>query len=322
MSLTDFLKRIDDEVTTVNSSDFEIEIYDTEKVPSFDDSYITYDNLDDKVKRCKRLESCVLYVDIRGSANLNASKRAWTLARVYSSFVRSMIAAARYYGGHVRNIIGDRVMVIFDKENCFTNAVNTAVLMNTIAHHIISKRVSGFDFKCGIGIDYGQMLVTKAGAIRRGEEREFYRSLVWLGRPANVASRLTDIANKTTYSTTTTPIVMEGHKYSWSDDWTWYEWSHDYFLDQLEVVYSSHQLKHKDSTFRSFFKSSRDSTTSFSYRPILMTDEVYQGYKRNNPNADAIKKGWWVKQYPGIPEYKGDIYGSSLSTRQKPESAV
>lgn len=311
MSLTDFLKQIDSEVSTVNSSDFDIEIYDTDKVPHFDDSYITYDNLDNKIKRCKRLESCVLYVDIRGSANLNASKRAWTLARVYSSFVRSMIAAARYYGGHVRNIIGDRVMVIFDKENCFTNVVNTAVLMNTIAHHIISKRVSGFDFKCGIGIDYGQMLVTKAGAIRRGEEREFYRSLVWLGRPANVASRLTDIANKTTYEFTRTPTIMEGHKYSWSDDWTWYEWSYDYFLDQLEVTYSP-QLKHKDPTFLSFFKSAKHDSKVHSYKPILMTDEVYQGYKRNNPDDNGIRKGWWVKQSPNISEYNGTIYGGSV----------
>jgi class 3 adenylate cyclase len=75
---------------------------------------ITYENLDDKVKRCKCFESCVLYVDIRNSASISASKRIWTLACIYSSFVRSMIAATRYYGGHVHNIIGDRVMVVFD----------------------------------------------------------------------------------------------------------------------------------------------------------------------------------------------------------------
>ena len=29
-----------------------------------------------------------------------------------------------YFGGKVRSIIGDRLMVIFDKQNCFTSAVN------------------------------------------------------------------------------------------------------------------------------------------------------------------------------------------------------
>jgi hypothetical protein len=39
MALKDFLRRIDGEVSTINSSDFEIEIYDKGTVPSFDDAY-------------------------------------------------------------------------------------------------------------------------------------------------------------------------------------------------------------------------------------------------------------------------------------------
>lgn len=307
MALKDFLAEIKDEVKTVNSSDFEIKIHETNFVPRFDDSLITYDNLDDRVKHCKRLESCVLYVDIRSSASLSASKKPHTLARIYSSFVRSMIAAARYRGGHVRNIIGDRVMVIFDKEDCFTDAVETAVLMNTIAHHVIAKQVGGFDFKCGIGIDYGTMLVTKAGAVRRGSEREFYRSLVWLGRPANIASRLTDIANKTMFEET--PKIREGYHYPNIDEWSWLEYSYEGFIDHLEVTYSP-MLKHKDEYFKAFHKSSDYSWKSFS--PILMTNDVYQGYKRENPDADSIENGWWKKQYPNITEYSGDVYGGGV----------
>lgn len=251
MALKDFLARIDDEVATVNASDFNIEIYDTEVVPSFDDSYITFENLDNKIKRCKRLKSCALYVDIRNSASISASKKAWTLARIYSSFVRSMIAAASYYGGHVRNIIGDRVMVVFDAENCFTNAVKTAVLMNTIAHYIIKKHVNAIDFKCGIGIDYGTMLVTKAGAIKRNDQTEFYRALVWLGRPANIASRLTDVANKTI--TKFYPTIHEAHNYPHLSKLQWYEFPESTFIDRLEKTYSRN-IRHQSEYFYSFFK--------------------------------------------------------------------
>lgn len=208
MSLKDFFEDINDEVSAVNSAEFEVDVVETKYVPSFSDPNITYDNLDTKTKKCKRLESCVLYVDIRGSAKISAEKQPKTLAKLYSSFVRSMIACARYYGGHVRNIIGDRVMVVFDSDDCFKNSVNTAILMNTVCKYILNKHIKAVDFSAGIGIDHGKMLVTKAGAIRQGSEKEFYRSLVWLGSPANVASRLTDAANKK--ETYTVPGVSEG----------------------------------------------------------------------------------------------------------------
>lgn len=156
MSLVDFLRELDEEVQAVNSSDFEVEIIETNFVPSFSDTNITYDNLDTQKKKCKRLESCVLYVDIRGSAKISAERKPKTLAKIYSSFVRTMLACARYYGGHVRNIIGDRVMVVFDKQDCFTKAVDTAILMNSVCKHILNNRIKSFEFSAGIGIDYGK----------------------------------------------------------------------------------------------------------------------------------------------------------------------
>jgi hypothetical protein len=48
----------------------------------------------------------------------------------------------------------------------------------------------------GIGIDYRRMLATKTGIRHHSSAQQCYRSLVWLGRPANVASKLTDNANK------------------------------------------------------------------------------------------------------------------------------
>lgn len=308
MALEDFLKEIDDEVSIVNSSDFEVEIIETNFVPSFSDPNITYDNLDTQKTKCKRLESCVLYVDIRGSARISAERKPKTLAKIYSSFVRSMISCARYYGGHVRNIVGDRVMVVFDKEGCYTNAVNTAILMNTVCQHILNKRIKAFEFKAGVGIDYGKMLITKAGVVRQGDEKEFYRGLVWLGRPANIASRLTDLAHKTV--TTTNRGIKEGLYYPNTDVWHWSDVSFEDFIGRLEPTFSRN-LRHENEYFSSFIYTSLPPCT-VSYSPILMTKAVFDGYKAANPERDSIKKGWFAKRKVEVKDYDGDVYGGAV----------
>lgn len=307
MALKDFLKDLDDSVKVVTSSDFEVEIIETEFVPSFSDASITYDNLDTKKKKCKRLESCVLYVDIRSSAKISAERQPKTLAKMYSSFVRTMIACARYYGGHVRNIVGDRVMVVFDKEKCFENAIDTAILMNSVCKHILNKRISSFDFRAGIGIDYGKMLITKSGAIRQGDEKEFYRSLVWLGKPANTASRLTDLAHKT--ENYTIPAIHQGNYYPNIKDWHWQSKPYEQFIDDLEAT-GSRMLKHKDQHFYTFFK-----TTMFhseTHSPILFTKSVFDGFKKARSNADSITNSWWSKKNLDVRDYDGDIYGGDV----------
>lgn len=308
MGLKEFFQNIDDEVATVLSSDFEIEIFETKFVPNFNDSNITFDNLDTKKKKCKRLESCVLYVDMRDSAKISAAKRPHTLARIYSSFVRSMIAAGRYYGGHIRNIIGDRVMVVFDADDCFKKATDTAILMNSISKHILNKRIKTIDFKCGIGIDHGKMLITKAGAIRQGAEKEFYRTLVWLGKPANIASRLTDIAFKT--ETHTIPGVRQGNYYPLTKQWSWLDKTYDQFIDDLEVTHTRN-LRHKEEYFCSFYKTDLG-PYSKSHSPMLMTKAVYNGLKSDYPEDKSIVEGWWSKKEVKVKDYAGEVYGGDI----------
>ena len=74
--------------------------------------------------------------------------------------------------------------------------MNCAIAMNTVSKHIINKHFRAGEVSCGIGIDAGNMLATKTGVRRHGFEQGNYRNLVWLGRPANIASKLTDSANK------------------------------------------------------------------------------------------------------------------------------
>lgn len=214
MVLKDFLQNINDGVKTMNDSNFTIEVIETKTVPNPDDKDLTYENFDTMTKKCKSIETCVLYIDIRKSTELSNIHRNPTLVKLYSSFIRSMVKAGEYYGGKVRNIVGDRVMIVFHSDNCFTKSVDTAILMHTIATKIINKHFKNNEIKCGIGIDYGKMLVSKVGTIKQGNENSQYKSLVWLGNAANIASKLTDVANKPNKNNVTVkPILMSKSVY-------------------------------------------------------------------------------------------------------------
>ena len=217
MNESELKNNLSTEIQAIMSPTFNIAIADTPTVPSLDDSQVTYPNLTTNEQRCKRIETCVLYVDIRSSTELSFAHRKSTLARLYCAFVRAMAQCASFYGGKVRNIVGDRMMVAFDAANSEANAVRTAILMNTVIQYVLNPNFTPAEFRCGIGIDHGAMLITKAGIVKQGSENTEYKSLVWLGRPANVASKLTDEANKpngivrvprATASQRTKPILM------------------------------------------------------------------------------------------------------------------
>ena len=313
MALKDFLQQINDEVKTITASDFDVQVIETKIVPRTDDKDITYENLDTKLKKCKLIETCVLYIDIRKSTELSLSHYPKTLTKLYSSFVKSMVKSARYYGGHVRNIIGDRVMVVFDTDNCFTNAINTAILMHTVATRIINKHFKNNEVKCGIGIDYGKMLVSKVGTIRQGIDNPEYKALVWLGKPANIASKLTDIANKVHKDRS--PYVNIGTYLPLFDKWVYSQTSYTDFIDNMDKFINGLQYPldnnffvFKNGGFKSCYRNSPDVTT----KEILMTEIVYNEFCKANPNDKSVLNGWWQKQNISIPEYNGTIYGGGV----------
>lgn len=311
MGLKEFLSEINSELESIVASDFGIEITDTDFVPNVDDPGITYDDVDNKIKKCKRIESCVLYIDIRKSTNLNVIHKPVTLTRLYSAFVRSMVQAAQYFGGYVRNIVGDRVMVVFDKENCFNKSVNTAILLNTISKYIINKHFKNNQVKCGIGIDYGKMIVVKTGIVKQGKENQFYKSLVWLGRPANIASKLTDVANKTI--TKYKDGVCVGLYYPYINQWAWNDMNIKQFIDNLETTFTP-VLKYKNPYFSAVFKTPISDTNLT--KPILITQEVLNGFKKEVPDDVSIKNGWWSKQNVNVSGYSGEIFGANIYFNQ------
>ena len=167
---------------------------ETPYVPTVNDAGFTF--LRHNTRHGKAINTCVLFVDIRDSVKKNEDHRTETLVRMYSSFVYGVLRITKEYNGHSRNIIGDRVMIVFDKENCCDNAVKCAGSILYFCKTIMSRALPNDTFRCGIGIHYGSMNVVKVGFGKYDDEMSDYKNLVWIGEPANLASRLTDMAGK------------------------------------------------------------------------------------------------------------------------------
>lgn len=308
--MSDLRDELSDEVGTILAKDFTVTATKTNTVPHSSDGAITFPNLDAKTQACKLIDTCVLYIDIRRSTELSISHKAETVAKLYSAFVRAMTKCARHYGGHVRGIIGDRVMVIFDCDDCFANAVNCAILMNSAAKYVINKHFTRNEVQCGIGIDTGKMLVTKTGFRRRGVEQHNYKNLVWLGRPANVASKLTDIANKSGEGITVDKVRV-AYQGILSTDWYWQdEWTNDFAKNVSSSILGG--LSHSNPRYRSHYMTTEYLTTREATKPILMTAPVYNGFKAARPDDKSVKGGWFKKVAVEVPGYTGDVYGGDV----------
>jgi adenylate cyclase len=314
MNLRELRTTIEDEVEAILSPRFTINVTTTQTVPHSDDGAITFPNLDEMRQSCKIVETCVLFIDIRRSTELNLQHRPQTVSRLYSSFVRAMVRCAEQYNGHVRGIIGDRLMVIFDVADCFTNAVRTAQAMNTVSSRIINHHFKNNEVTCGIGIDFGRMLVTKTGFRRHGIERHNYRSLVWLGRPANVASKLTDIANKAAVFKTE-PAVNVGRHYPAINQFSWGVVSTQDFVGALSTespLLSGNYFKHSDEYVFAALPTTRNVQITPKTPAILMTRVVYDGFRAKHPREQSILQNWYKRCYVSVPGYADAIFGGDV----------
>lgn len=334
MNLKELKEELDRDVKTIVSTDFKVEVTNTVFVPTIETDGITYPDLDDEEMRAKKIKTCTLYIDMRKSTNLNLVHHPETITKLYGAFMRSMVKAAQQYKGHVRNIIGDRVMVVFDEENCFTNAVHTAILLNSVGKYIINKHFSNNEVIFGIGIDYGEMLVSKGGIRKNGENNAPYKSLVWLGRPANVASKLTDLAHKnvdiekkTTEDSldVMTWYEIEGMEYeTYFSEMTYSEFYKEEVKRYPEIKFriaegeKPYFVYHSEVINKIYTPATANSRKleKINTPPILMTEEVFKSYKQANENDKSIKESYWRLQdenlYKGYRIYGGDVYYTDI----------
>ncbi len=328
--MKEFMQSLVDAVKEI--FDHNIETTKASAVPSRDDAGLTFGK--NQVKRGKLIETCVLFIDIRNSTLIsrNFKKDKAKLGKLYSAFIHSMVIIADKYG-YVRNIIGDRVMVVFEPNGCFTNAVECAATMYTTATAILKKFAGIESFKVGIGIVYGVMLVLKSGIAKQHEEQSEYKNLVWVGDAANIVSKLTDFANKDfnsplftityeyieivpvlipnpTYKTLVEKYLAQPqyeNKYEKRTATTVLN-TQDYLA---KVTWDNNGCKYDGKNVLDIRKEEKSGTTF----PVLMSRKVYQEFKVSNPKSPLLA---YLKErsYPNLPFTVSGVFGGNPNWRE------
>jgi class 3 adenylate cyclase len=139
----------------------------------------------------------VLYADIDGSTAMVDTKRWQFSAEVYKTYLRCAAKIIKANDGVITAYDGDRVMAVFLGDRKNTNAVIAALKVNSAVHDIINPAIKSqygvdtFVLKHVIGVDTSSLRAARTGV--RGDN-----DLVWVGRAANYAAKLTSISGVAT----------------------------------------------------------------------------------------------------------------------------
>ena len=163
----------------------------------------TVEQLEDNNKTYS-IMAAILFIDIRKSTYLTENSQAKSMVKIYRAFMRMAVDCVRKNGGVTRQFLGDRIMGVFidsiDEEGniyekAVDKAVSTARSLQTVIDFSLNKHlnsnVNGKIIECGIGIDYGKVLVTWVGmyGVESDKNKENETNCVWGGNATNYASR-------------------------------------------------------------------------------------------------------------------------------------
>jgi len=189
-------------------------------------------------------DGTILYADLSGSTNMVQNYTPQFAAEVYRAYLYSAAQIIRNEGGVVTAYDGDRVMAVFMGDAPNTNAATAALKINHAVKNIINPAIAAqygtnivYTVKQVVGVDRSTLWVARTGV--RGDN-----DLVWVGRAANFAAKLTDIPNdaysfitgdvydrladSAKYKTGTTTLMWRERQWSqmnnmriYSSNWTW-----------------------------------------------------------------------------------------------------
>lgn len=169
----------------------------------------TLEQLEDNNKTYS-IMAAILFIDIRKSTYLTENSQVKSMVKIYRSFMRMAVDCVRKNSGVTRQFLGDRIMGVFIDsigddgtvtEKAVDKAINAARSLETVIDFSLNKHlknnVNGKIIECGIGIDYGKVLVTQVGmyGVESDEDKEDEVDCVWVGNTTNYASKYSDIAS-------------------------------------------------------------------------------------------------------------------------------
>jgi class 3 adenylate cyclase len=172
------------------------------------------------------LDATVLYADLSDSTKMVNSQTATFAAEVYKSYLVCAGKIIRDRGGVITAYDGDRVMAVFIGNSKNTSAVKAAMKINSAVINIINPAIvkqysaDKYTVKQVVGIDTSKVLVAKTGV--RGAN-----DLVWVGRAANYAAKLSSLNDYKTYITDDVyNVMLDEAKFSnGTNMWTQLTWN-------------------------------------------------------------------------------------------------
>lgn len=144
----------------------------------------------------RRLEATVLYADIADSTGLVDRHPPHFAALVYKVYLHCAGRIIRERGGTITAYDGDRIMAVFTGARMCTDAAQAALQINWARLNVINPALQArfpgeaYTLRHTIGIDTSMLLVALAGL--RGA-----KDLVWVGRAANYAAKLSSLSADT-----------------------------------------------------------------------------------------------------------------------------
>ncbi|WP_434776843.1 adenylate/guanylate cyclase domain-containing protein [Neisseria sp. Ec49-e6-T10] len=150
----------------------------------------------------KLAEATILYADLDGSTSMVDNYKWWFSAEIYKAYLRCAARIIKDKGGVITAYDGDRIMAVFTGNAKNTNAVKAAMNINYAVIYIIRPLIkkhypnTTFELKHKIGIDCSEIYASRIGV--RGSN-----DLVWVGRAANYAAKLTTMSGKPLWITNT-----------------------------------------------------------------------------------------------------------------------
>ena len=178
-------------VSTVFNSYWQIK--EGQKVPD-EDSRLGLQN------EAVQIDGTVLYSDMSDSTRLVDTQKPHFAAEIYKTFLYCSAKCIRAEGGTITAYDGDRIMAVFIGERMCTRAARAALKTRWAEYQIIRPRLRTqyptIEYVPAhvTGIDVSPLFVAKTGV--RGAN-----DLVWVGKAANYAAKLSSLESGYTYLT-------------------------------------------------------------------------------------------------------------------------
>lgn len=137
-------------------------------------------------KVAKKMNLCVLYIDLRHSTDLLFLHNKQTAGKIHKAFLYTVSAVIRNFDGQIRSFNGDSVLAFWPAsyKSEITSCVRAAMTAKWLLGVELSPLFEGYEkLDFGIGVDWGEVFIVRAGLPREANNN----ALVFIGRCVNFA---------------------------------------------------------------------------------------------------------------------------------------